>query len=129
MFNAYGAYSALVSSCPLQTDTFPYSIIHSHLVKVSLNKFQWCYERVVRLILRMGYPHKVTFKAKRTIIKTRVFYTKTEYIYMRSYIISVAYICGAISCLKCSFGFPFCIFNKFPPRYSFHLCVENYKTK
>ncbi len=41
-------YSAFAKPCPLQTDTFLFSIIYNHLVKLSSNKFQSCYERLAR---------------------------------------------------------------------------------
>ncbi len=34
-----GMYSAFANSCPLQTDTFLFSLIHSHNVILSSNKF------------------------------------------------------------------------------------------
>ncbi len=41
-------YSAFANSCPLQTDTFLFPLIHSHNVKFASNKFQQCNERLGR---------------------------------------------------------------------------------
>ncbi len=90
-------YSAFANSCPLQTNTFLFSIIHSHQAQLSSNKFQSCYARFARIISRMGYPHEVTFKVKLAIIKTP--YTHTH-ICMCFYIISVAYTCRIIFYMK-----------------------------
>ncbi len=35
----YGDYSAFANSCPMQTDTFLFPLIHSHNVILSSNKF------------------------------------------------------------------------------------------
>ncbi len=66
-------YSAFANSCPLQTDTFRFSLIQSRHILLSSNKFCKCNERLGRLIPCMGYPHKVTCKVKLAIIQTRVF--------------------------------------------------------
>ncbi len=41
-------YSAFANSCPLQTDTFLFPLIHSHNVLPSSNKFYSCNERLGR---------------------------------------------------------------------------------
>ncbi len=40
------SYSAFAYSCPLQTNTFVFPLIHSHHVLLSSNKFSYCYERL-----------------------------------------------------------------------------------
>ncbi len=37
--NGYPDYSAFANSCPLQTDTFLFPLIHNHNVILSSNKF------------------------------------------------------------------------------------------
>ncbi len=66
-------YSAFANSCPLQTDTFLFPLIHSHNAQLSSNMFYKFNERLGRYIPCMGYPHEVTFKVKLAIIQTRVF--------------------------------------------------------
>ncbi len=39
LFNRVQEYSAFANSCPLQTDTFLFPLIHSHNVIFSSNKF------------------------------------------------------------------------------------------
>ncbi len=50
-----------------------FSIIHTHHVQFSSNKFQSCYEKLARETPPMGHLNKVTFKVKLVISKTCLF--------------------------------------------------------
>ncbi len=110
------SYSALANPCPLQTDTFIFSIIHSQLAQKSFNP--------VIIVCPDNYPHKVTFKVKLTISKTRVFVSLKWNTYRCVLSQYLWYICRIMSCLK-GFSLFYCVSH----RDGMHMALEIYFKK
>ncbi len=78
-------YSAFAKSCPLQTDTFLFPLIHSHNVLLS-SIVQW---KIGPITTMYGVPPR---GQTRDNSNTSFFNTKKEHIDMCSYIIYVLYL-------------------------------------
>ncbi len=86
LFHLTKMYSVFANSDPLQTDTFRFSIFHSHHIQLSSNKFQSGYAILARQQPRMGHPlARSSTKGNFTIIKT-LFFTIQNSIYIYIYI-------------------------------------------